>query len=94
MSHDIVTPTAFIMGQVTVSGLRGRGFVPEIRIVAQGQDRTTEIRVKTDSHYLLLVSPGEWTVSAEAGGVVSEPRKIVAEPAKTVEVNFLFGRQE
>ena len=91
-THNIVTPTAFIMGQVTVSGLRGRGYAPAVRIIAKANGHVTETTAKSEATYVLLVSPGEWTVAAEVGGVVSEPTNITLDAEQTVEVNFIFGR--
>ena len=91
-THNIVTPTAFIMGQVTVSGLKGRGYAPDVRVIAKANGHVTETTAKSESTYVLLVSPGEWTVTAEVGGVVSEPTNITLEAEQTLEVNFTFGR--
>ncbi len=91
-THNIVTPTAFIMGQATVSGLKGRGYAPAVRVIAKANGQVTETTAKSESTYVLLVSPGEWTVTAEVGGVASEPTNITLEAEQTVEVNFTFGR--
>lgn len=91
--HDIITPTAFIMGQITISGMTGRGYTSEVRIIAQSNGHSTETRSKSGSTYVLLVSPGEWMVKAEVGGVASEPRRVTLESGQTLEVNFVFGRR-
>jgi hypothetical protein len=91
--HQVVTPTAFILGQIKISGMTGRGFTAEARIVAKGADRVTEITAKNEATYVLLVSPGPCTVTAQVGGVVSEPTEIDAQPGETVEIDFWFGRQ-
>ena len=36
-SHHVVTPTAFIMGQINISGMSGRGFSTEARVIAKGK---------------------------------------------------------
>lgn len=92
-SHDVVTPTAFIMGQITVSGMAGRGFTSEVRVVAQSKGHVTDTRAKSESSYVLLVSPGEWHVSAEVGGVTSDPKRVILESGQTLEINFHFGRR-
>jgi len=92
-SHEVVTPTAFIMGQITVTGMTGRNYAPDVRIIAQTNGHITDTTAKNESSYVLLVAPGHWTVSAEVGGVVSEPQKVSLEPGETVEVNFHFGRR-
>ena len=91
-SHDVVTPTAFIMGQIHVSGMTGRGYTPEVRVVAKSNGQQTEIRAKSESTYVLMVSPGEWIVTAESGAVASEPKKVCLESGQTLEINFRFGR--
>ena len=92
-SHDVVTPTAFIMGQITISGMAGRGFSSEVRVAAQSNGVTTETRAKSESSYVLLVSPGEWHVTAEVGGVTSDPKRVILAPGQTLEINFCFGRR-
>ena len=91
--HEVFTPTAFIMGQITVMGMTGRNFAPDVRIIAQTNGHTTDTTAKNESSYVLLVAPGEWTVSAEVGGVISEPKKVSLESGQTVEINFSFGRR-
>lgn len=91
--HDIITPTAFIMGQITISGMTGRGYTSEVRITAQSNGRSTETRSKSESTYVLLVSPGEWLVTADVGGVASEPRRVTLESGQTLVMNFVFGRR-
>jgi sarcosine oxidase gamma subunit len=92
-SHDVLTQTAFIMGKIMVTGMTGRGYSPEVRIAAQGDGRSTEVRAKSEATYVLLVSPGEWSVVAEVGGVASEPKRIALVGGQTIEINFHFGRQ-
>ena len=92
-SHEVVTPTAFIMGQVSVSGMTGRGYTTEVRIVAQSNGHITDTRSKSESTYVLLVSPGEWVVTAEVGGVASEPKLVSLVSGQTMEINFTFGRR-
>jgi len=92
-SHDVVTPTAFIMGQITVTGMGGRGFTSEVRVAAQSNGRTTDTRAKNESTYVLLVTPGEWHVTAEVGGVTSEAKRVTLDPGQTLEINFCFGRR-
>jgi hypothetical protein len=91
--YQVVTPTAFIMGQIKISGMTGRGFTAEARVIAKGNGQVTETTTKNESTYVLLVSPGPWTVTAEVGGVVSEPTEINPEPGQTVEIDFWFGRR-
>jgi hypothetical protein len=91
--HQVVTPTAFIMGQIKISGMVGRGFTAEARVTAKGSGQVSEAKVKGESTYVLLVSPGPCTVTAEVGGVTSEPTEIDAQPGETVEIDFWFGRQ-
>jgi hypothetical protein len=90
---QVVTPTAFVMGQIKISGMTGRGFTAETRIVAKGNGRVTEVTAKNESTYVLLVTPGPWTVTAEVGGVIAEPTEINPGPGETVELDFCFGRQ-
>ena len=92
-SYDVVTPTAFIMGQITVSGMSGRGYTPEVRVVAQSSGQVTETRIKCESTYVLLVAPGEWAVTAEVGGVASESKSVSLVSGQTLEINFHFGRR-
>ena len=92
-SHDVVTPTAFIMGQITISGMVGRGFTSEVRVAAQSNGHTTETHAKSESTYVLLVSPGEWHVTAEVGGVTSDPKRVILPSGQTLEINFCFGRR-
>ena len=92
-NHEVFTPTAFIMGQITVMGMTGRSYAPDVRIIAQTNGHTTDTTAKNESSYVLLVAPGEWTVSAEVGGVISEPMKVSLESGQTVEINFSFGRR-
>jgi len=92
-TYQVVTPTAFIMGQIKISGMAGRGFSAEARVIAKGNGRVTETTTKNESTYVLLVSPGPWTVTAEVGGVASEPTEISPEPGQTVEIDFWFGRR-
>ena len=91
-SHHVVIPTAFIMGQINISGMTGRGFSAEARVIAKANGQVTETTGKNESSYVLLVSPGPWTVTAQVGGVVSEPTNITLDAEQTVEVNFIFGR--
>jgi len=92
-SHDVVTPTAFIMGQITISGMGGRGYASEVRVVAQSKGRSTDTLAKSESTYVLLVSPGEWHVTAEVGGVTSEAKRVNLASGQTMEINFHFGRR-
>ena len=92
-SHDVVTPTAFIMGQITISGMTGRGYTSEVRVIAQSNGHSTETRGKSESTYVLLVSPGEWVVTADVGGVASEPKRVTLEAGQTLVINFTFGRR-
>ena len=92
-SHDVVTQTAFIMGQITVTGMTGRGYTPEARVIAQSNGRSTEARGKSESTYVLLVSPGDWLVSAEVGCVTSESRQVTVVSGQTLELNFHFGKR-
>ena len=92
-NHQVVTPTAFIMGQIRISGMAGRGFTAEARIIAKSDGQVTETTAKNESSYVLLVSPGAWKVTAEVGVVVSEPTDINLEPSQTVEIDFWFGRR-
>ncbi|MBI4166930.1 MAG: hypothetical protein HY508_14480 [Acidobacteria bacterium] len=92
-SHNVVTPTAFIMGQITVSGMTGRGYTSEVRVVAQSNGHMTDTRSKSESTYVLLVSPGEWVVTAEVGGVTSEPKLVSLVSGQTMEINFTFGKR-
>lgn len=92
-SHDIVTPTAFIMGQITISGMTGRGFTSDVRVIAQSDGHITDTRSKNESSYVLLVSPGEWVITAEVGGVASEPKRVTLESGQTLVMNFVFGRR-
>ncbi len=91
--YQVVTPTAFIMGQIKISGMTGRGFTAEARIVAKGAGQVSEAKAKSESTYVLLVSPGPCTVTAEVGGVISAPTEIDAQPGETVEIDFWFGRR-
>ncbi|MBZ5514721.1 MAG: hypothetical protein LAN62_07730 [Acidobacteriia bacterium] len=92
-SHHVVTPTAFIMGQINISGMSGRGFSTEVRVIAKGNGQVTETTARNESSYVLLVSPGAWTVTAQVGGVASEPQNITLDPGQTVEIHFWFGRR-
>jgi len=92
-THDVHTQTAFIMGQIMVTGMTGRGYEPEVRVVAQCNGHSTDTRGKSESSYVLLVSPGEWYVTAEAGGVISEPKRVTLASGQTMEINFHFGRR-
>ena len=92
-THDVVTPTAFIMGQITVTGMTGRSFAPDVRIIAQTNGHITDTTAKNESSYVLLVAPGEWSVTAEVGGVTSEPQKVSLESGESAEINFCFGRR-
>jgi sarcosine oxidase gamma subunit len=92
-SYEIFTPTAFIVGQIIVTGMTGRSFAPDVRIIAQTTGHITDTTVKNESSYVLLVAPGEWTVTAEVGGVISEPKKVSLESGQSVEINFFFGRR-
>ena len=92
-THHIVTPTAFIMGQINISGMTGRGFSAEARVTAKANGQATETTAKNGSTYVLLVSPGPWTVTAQVGAVVSEPMTITLEPGQTGEIDFWFGRR-
>jgi len=92
-NHQVVTPTAFIMGQIRISGMAGRGFTAEARVIAKGKGQVTETKAKNESSYVLLVSPGPWKVTAEVGGVVSAPTDIDLKPGQTVEIDFWFGRR-
>lgn len=91
--YQVVTPTAFVMGQIKISGMTGRGFTAEARVIAKGSGQVSEAKAKSESTYVLLVSPGPCTVTAEVGGVISEPTEIDAQPGETVEVDFWFGRR-
>jgi len=91
--YQVVTPTAFILGQIKISGMTGRGYSAEAHIVAKGNGRVTEITAKNESTYVLLISPGPCTVTAEVGGVISEPTEINPQPGETVEIDFWFGRK-
>lgn len=92
-SHEVVTHTAFVLGHILVSGLRGRNYAPQIRIVAKADGRVVETTAKNESSYVLLLAPGEWTLTGEVGGVVSQPMKVTLHPGETAEVNFSFGRR-
>ena len=92
-SHEVATPTAFIMGHITVSGLKGRNLSPEVRVVAEANGRVAEAKAKNESSYVLLLAPGEWKVTAEVGGVVSQPINVSLHTGETAEVNFSFGRR-
>ena len=92
-THDVHTQTAFIMGQIMVTGMTGRGYEPEVRVVAQCNGHSTDTRGKSESTYVLLVSPGEWYVTAEVGGVTSEPKRVTLASGQTMEINFHFGRR-
>ena len=80
------------MGQVQISGMAGRGITTEARIIAKSNAQVTETKAKNEASYVLLVSPGAWKVTAEVGGVVSEPTNINLESGQTVEIDFWFGR--
>ena len=45
-SHHVVTPTAFIMGQINISGMSGRGFSTEARVIAKANGQVTETTAK------------------------------------------------
>ncbi len=92
-SHEVVTHTAFIMGHVVVSGLKGRNYSPEICILAKANDRVVETKAKNETSYVLLLAPGEWAVTAEVGGVVSQPINVSLHPGETAEIDFCFGRR-
>ena len=92
-THDVHTHTAFIMGQITVTGMTGRGYAPDVRVVAQCNGHSTDTRGKPESTYVLLVSPGEWHVTAEVGGVTSEPKRVTLASGQTLEINFHFGKR-
>jgi hypothetical protein len=90
--YQVVTPTAFIMGQIQITGMAGRGYTAEARVIAKSSGQVTETKARNESSYVLLVSPGAWKVTAEVGGVVSEPTNVNLEPGQTVEIDFWFGR--
>jgi hypothetical protein len=92
-TFDVVTPTAFIMGQISISGMVGRGNSLEARVIAQAEGQIVDTVAKSGSTYMLLVTPGPWTVSAEVGAVVSKPTTVSLQPGETAEVNFWFGRR-
>ena len=92
-THDVQTHTAFIMGQITVTGMTGRGYTPDVRVVAQCNGHSTDTHGKPESTYVLLVSPGEWYVTAEVGGVTSEPKRVTLASGQTLEINFHFGKR-
>ncbi len=81
------------MGQISVTGMTGRGYTPEVRVIAQSNGRSTEVRAKSESTYVLLVSPGDWFVSAEVGCVVSETKQVSVVSGQTLELNFHFGKR-
>jgi hypothetical protein len=81
------------MGQITVTGMVGRGYTPDVRVIAQANGRSTEVYAKPESTYVLLVSPGEWLVSAEVGCVASDGRRVTVVSGQTLELNFHFGKR-